>query len=78
MRNRPLVPLVLLVLLVLLAACSEPKPEQKPLTQRERDSILGASSIPGARGVQKALKAQDSLNARTKRADSIGGGDTLR
>jgi hypothetical protein len=65
----------------LAAACGEKKaePPQKPLTQREKDSILGANRvIPGAKGVQKAMRAADSLNARTRRSDSVGRGDTLR
>ena len=65
----------------LAAACGskEPKPAEKPLTQREKDSILGANRvIPGAKGVQKAMRAADSLNARTRRSDSVGRGDTLR
>jgi hypothetical protein len=65
----------------LAAACGAKKeeaPAQKPLTQREKDSILGANRyIPGAQGVQKAMRAADSLNARTRRSDSVGRGDTV-
>jgi hypothetical protein len=53
-----------------------PKPAAKVLTEREKDSVLGQSLIPGAGVVNKALKVQDSLNKRTARADSIGR-DTL-
>lgn len=42
------------------------------LTQRERDSILAQSRIPGARGVGAAMRAADSIEARLRRADSIG------
>lgn len=41
------------------------------LTRRQRDSIIGASSLPGAGGVRGALRAQDSAAARRARADSI-------
>lgn len=42
------------------------------LTQRQRDSIIGESALPGAGGVRGALRAADSAAARAKRADSIG------
>ena len=82
MKRRSLVPPMLLVLLVLFAgACAKNEktsvPAKPALTQHQRDSVLGQSGIPGARGVQKALAVQDSLNKRSRRADSIGG-DTLR
>jgi hypothetical protein len=41
------------------------------LTQRQRDSVIGASKIPGARGIQKAQRAQDSAAAQAARLDSI-------
>ena len=41
------------------------------LTRRQRDSVLGASRLPGARGIRGALQAQDSAAARNARADSI-------
>ena len=62
---------------VALAACSKPDAGKPVLTQHQKDSILGQSTIPGAAGVQKALSVQDSLNNRTRRADSIGR-DTAR
>ena len=34
------------------------------LTQRERDSILAQSRIPGARGVGRAMRVADSESAR--------------
>lgn len=53
-------------------AASDDQAAKPPMTQREKDSVLGQSAIPGARGVQKALAAQDSLNKRTARIDSAG------
>jgi hypothetical protein len=37
------------------------------LTQRQRDSVVGASGLPGAQGVQGALDAADSAAARNER-----------
>jgi hypothetical protein len=42
------------------------------LTQRQRDSILAQSRIPGAAGVGAALRASDAVEARLRRADSVG------
>ena len=64
----------LLVLTLSLAACSggggkaDPK---KEMTQRQRDSAIGESRLPGAQGVRGALRVQDSAAARNARLDSI-------
>lgn len=42
------------------------------LTERQRDSILAGSSIPGARGVGTAHNVADSASARAAIADTIG------
>jgi len=42
------------------------------LTQRQRDSILSKSSIPGASGVGRAMTAADSASARVQAADTVG------
>ena len=42
------------------------------LTQRQRDSILAQSKIPGARGVGKAMRVADSVSARVQVTDTIG------
>ena len=42
------------------------------LTERQRDSILAKSSIPGASAVGKAMTAADSAGARVRAADTIG------
>jgi hypothetical protein len=41
-------------------------------SERERDSVIGASQLPGARGVQGALRVSDSAVSRQARADSAG------
>lgn len=53
-----------------LWACSAdaPPPDR---TDRERDSLIGQSILPGARGVRGALGASDSASARNARLDSI-------
>jgi hypothetical protein len=51
-----------------LAACAKDEPENRPaLTQREKDSILGASTIPGAKAVKKSMTVADSVAARQQR-----------
>lgn len=60
-------------LLAALACGSGEQTEAEPaLTQRQRDSVIGASSLPGARGVTRALGAADSAAARNSRLDSLG------
>ena len=44
---------------------------EKPKSQRERDSVLGQSKIPGATGVGKAMTVADSAGGRVKLQDSI-------
>lgn len=41
------------------------------LTQRQKDSILANSKIPGARGVGSAMRASDSISVRVQRSDSL-------
>ena len=42
------------------------------MTQRQRDSVLGQSKLPGAGGVAKAMRAADSAKARQALIDSAG------
>jgi outer membrane biogenesis lipoprotein LolB len=62
--------------LILLAACSGSKPAKSTadgdsLTERQRDSILAQSRIPGASGVGRAMRAADSASARIRATDSV-------
>ena len=41
-------------------------------SERQRDSAIGASQLPGARGVSGALRASDSAASRRVREDSVG------
>ena len=65
----------MVVLLVGLVGCAKadrgPATAGDTLTRRQRDSVLGASRIPGASGITRALRAQDSTNAQTARTDSV-------
>jgi hypothetical protein len=42
------------------------------LTVRQRDSVLGASQLPGAQGIRGALRASDSAAARRDREEGTG------
>ena len=61
-----------------LAACgtreeppADPAAGRAP-TQRQRDSVIAASRLPGAHGVGSALRAADSATARAALAESVG------
>jgi hypothetical protein len=43
---------------------------ERSRSERERDSVIGASQLPGSRGVRGALGASDSAAARNARLDS--------
>jgi hypothetical protein len=61
----------LAILLSLSCSCRDrPPQDQQPHTQRERDSVLGASRLPGAAGVRGALRVSDSAAARRAVEDS--------
>jgi hypothetical protein len=53
-------------------ACS-PKPSGSApeVTQRQRDSVLGESRLPGAQGIRGALRVSDSASAHRARLDSV-------
>ncbi len=66
--------LIVLTVTILLAACSGGdggEATSDTLTRRQRDSIIGESSLPGAGGVRGALRASDSAAARRARRDSV-------
>ena len=41
------------------------------LSERQRDSILAKSRIPGASGVGRAMSAADSTSARVRASDTV-------
>lgn len=63
-----------LLILLTVAACGGKSDTHNvatdTLTTRQRDSAIGASGLPGAAGVQKAMTAADSAAARAARIDS--------
>ena len=65
--------LILMAGMLALAACrSDETPESRgDLTKRQVDSAIGASGLPGASGVTRAMKASDSAAARNARLDSV-------
>jgi hypothetical protein len=67
---RALVIGALLLTGVLSCGQSDSTARRDALTKRERDSMLGASQLPGAQGVRGALKASDSAAARREREDA--------
>jgi len=62
---------------VLALACGSGDTSKQPvinrdtLTQRQKDSILAGSRIPGASGVGKAMRVADSTSARVRASDTI-------
>lgn len=67
--------LMMMTACLLLVACGKAAPPKSAqgdsLTRRQRDSVIGASRLPGSQGVRGALSAQDSAAARQARVDSI-------
>jgi len=63
-----------------MLACGSDKSGQTvnrdTLTQRQKDSILANSKIPGARGVGSAMRAADSTNAKVLRVDTVANDTT--
>jgi hypothetical protein len=64
------------VIVVVLAGCGGSQSRasggtQDSLTERQRDSMLAKSKIPGASGVGKAMRVADSTSAGIRAADSV-------
>ncbi len=57
--------------LLLATACSGSSGQDATRSERERDSLIGQSQLPGASAVQGALDVSDSATARNARLDSI-------
>jgi hypothetical protein len=62
------------ILAIVLAACAKDETEQTQTvrTQREKDSILANSTIPGAKAVKKSMTVADSVAARQGRMSDTG------
>ena len=67
-------PAIMLCAACVLSACSQkatsPTQRGAPLTERQRDSVIGSSRLPGATGVRGALRVSDSAAAQRARLDS--------
>ena len=74
---------ILPLLVLALAACGgdnsgKQAVNRDTLTERQKDSILAKSRIPGASGVGRAMTAADSTSAGARRADSVAADTTER
>ena len=61
-----------------LVACAEPPPAGKPrsqMTQREKDSVIAASGLPGAGVVKKGMSMADAEARRAAMLDSVTNGN---
>jgi len=63
---------LIFVLMPLIGGCSAGHKTSTGRTERETDSVIGQSSLPGASGVRKAMEAQDSARARAAALDTVG------
>ena len=62
--------LAVLAVLMLTSSCSSTTKTSTGRTEREADSVIGQSSLPGAGGVKKAMDSQDSARARAAAIDT--------
>jgi hypothetical protein len=62
---------ILVIVLAGIFSCTgkEPDGSKKDLTQRQRDSVLAETPLPGAEVVGRALEVSDSTAARARRLD---------
>jgi len=52
------------------AACTESRTAGTGRTEREKDSLIGQSKVPGASAVKRAMAASDSAQNRVTQEDS--------
>lgn len=64
--------ITMMALALVLSGCEvgETRDAAVPVTKRQADSALGASGLPGARGITGAIDVADSAAARSARIDS--------
>jgi hypothetical protein len=68
--NRKTLRIIPIVLAMAGCASDSGGNRRDTMTQRQRDSVLSTTALPGAQGVGKALRAADSAKARQARLDS--------
>jgi len=76
-------PTIVTLLVLSLAACGGDSKDKSAvnrdtLTERQKDSILAKSKIPGASNVGRAMRAADSTSAGAHRVDSVAADTTER
>lgn len=64
-----------LVLIPWVGGCSADHKASTGRTQREADSVLGESNLPGAHVVKRATATQDSARAAAAALDTVGTGE---
>jgi hypothetical protein len=74
--HQPSAALIPFVFLLAVGACGGKSDEARKaaadsLSERQRDSILAKSSIPGASAVGRAMTAADSTSARVQASDTV-------
>lgn len=57
-------------ILMSLAGCSSGQHATRELSERERDSVIARSSLPGAAVVGRAMAVSDRLGRQAARQDS--------
>ena len=62
--------ILIAILLVFGGGCTT-EPARPAPTERERDSIIGQSRLPGAQGVRGAMRAGDTAAAHNALRDSL-------
>ena len=74
-RMSGLTAIATLALLLAAAGCSQSTTSSRELTQRQRDSTLGKSVLPGSFVVTRALKTSDQASAAAKQLDAQAASD---
>jgi len=59
------------LLIAAIAGCSVQEPPKKTLSERQRDSLIGESVLPGAGVVKRAMVESDAQTARAAAMDSL-------
>lgn len=70
-RRPTLLPAAFLLLAVACGGSGSDTPPDTAKTQRQRDSAVANSGLPGAQGVGRAMQLQDSQASRNAQLDSL-------
>jgi hypothetical protein len=63
--------LLVLTGIAMLSGCGSEAPDRTGRSERQRDSAIGQSRLPGAGAVRGSLRASDSAQGRRAIEDSI-------